>query len=172
MELYQQRALLEKDIFFLSNGKVEHGKYWSLPLGTFECTLVRSFPGEGNVEIDANVNFSLLSSMYIEGSGYGSRGKISAEGHFAVQEGDSLKTLELNEIDYVYQNGRMVKLKDGTVKNLYIKCENNKLVIKRMQIMLWVYDNKFKELKHSKDVSMVQGFSFTKNGAYSALKAQ
>ncbi len=174
---YSQRSLLEKTVYYLAEGKIGSASYWSLPLGAFPCTLKKYFPGEGKIDIDAELNFALLSSGYIEGNGYGSRGKAAAEGYFAIETKDStgkdtLVKLDISDIDYVYQNGRMVKTKKGLDQNLILACEVNKHTIKRMQIMIWRYDKEFKELKHLKDVPMITAFSFSKDGINRALRAQ
>lgn len=170
---FQTRSLLEKKVYYIYNGKIESSKYWSIPLGTFEVTLKKKFPGEGIVSFGANINFALLSSGYIEGNGYGERGKTSASANYAVEDGDSLKLLEFSDIEYVYMSGQKVKLKNKKeVQPLYIKCEDNKVQSKKISIMLWRYDNYFKELKHDKDIDRITGFAFTKEAALKALKAQ
>ncbi len=170
---YSQRSLLEKKIYYVANGKIGSASFWSLPVGKFDCTLRRYFPGEDTVQVNASINFAILSSGYVEGQGYGDRGKIGAEAQFVIQYGGTSKKLEFSDIDYVYQSGGMIKPKKGAACPLVLSCEGrNSLTIRRMQIMIWMYDNKFKELKHSKDVPNVTAFSFTKEGAYRALKAQ
>ncbi len=168
---YSQRSLLEKKVFYVANNKIGSAKFWALPLGKFDCTLNRYFPGEGKINIAAAMNFSLLSSGYIEGTGYGERGKATGEAQFAIQDGDSIKPLELGDISYVFDRGKQVKLRDGTTHPLILNCEINNLTIRRMSIMIWFYDKKFGELKHSKDVPLISAFSFTKEGALRALKA-
>ncbi len=168
---YQTRSLLEKKIFYIYNDKIQSSKYWSIPLGTFELTLNQKFPGEGLVSFGANINFALLSSGYIEGTGYGERGKASASANYAVEDGDTLRTLEFSDIEYVYMNGSKVKLKDKKeTEELYIKCDKNKVQSKKISIMIWRFDNTFKELKHDKDIDRIIGFAFTKENALKALK--
>lgn len=169
---YSTRSLLEKKIYYVANGKIGSAGYWSLPVGKFDCSLRRYFAGEDTVSVNATVNFALLSSGYIEGRGYGDRGKTSAEALFTIQDGDTLKELMLEDIDYVYQSGGMIKPKTGAACPLVLKCEINQLTVRRMQIMIWRYDKKFHELKHLKDIEGVTAFSFTKAGAYRALKAR
>ncbi len=169
---YSQRSLLEKRVYYVANGKIGSAIYWSVPVGTFDCTLNRYFPGEDSVSIEAAINFAMLSSGYVEGKGYGSRGKTSAEAQFVIQDSEGLKELDLSDIDYVYMNGGKVKPKKSAACPLILKCEGNQFTIRRMKIMIWLYDKKFKELKHSKDIDMITAFSFTKEGAYRALKAQ
>ena len=170
---YAQRSLLEKSIFFINNGKIESAKYWSVPIGKASCKLAREFAGEGKVTFDAEMNFALLSSGYIEGNGYGTRGKCGAEAQFILKETDSVnKQIDLGDIDYVYENGAKVRLKNGISADLLVKCEGNVFTISSMDIMIWIYDNTFKELKHSKDISGISAFAFTKEGAARALKTK
>ena len=169
--VYSTRSLLEKKIFYVAEGKIGTCSFWSLHLGKFDCTLNRYFAGEGDVDIKGSLNFALLSSAYIEGSGYGERGKMGGEGHFAIADGDTIRVIELGDIDYVYQSGRMVKMRNGDDQPLILSCEKNRHTIKRMKIMIWSYDKKYKELKHFKDIDMITAFSFTKEGAYRALRA-
>jgi hypothetical protein len=166
------RSLLEKKIYFLADGKVGNADYWSIPLGTFDCKLSRPFPGEGKVEFSANLNFSLISSGYIEGNGYGSRGKTNAEGYFVIDDGDSVKQLDFNDIDYIYDYGNRVVLSDGKEHKLYVYCEGNKNEPYGLQIMIWNYNKKFSELKHFKDFKDLSAFSFTKSGFAKAKIAQ
>lgn len=168
--IYTARSLLEKRVYYVANGKMGTCSFWSLHLGKFDCTLNRYFAGEGNVDIEGTLNFALLSSAYIEARGYGARGKMGAEGQFAVEDGDSVRILDLSEIDYVYDSGKMVKIKNDKACPLILTCEKNRHRILRMKIMIWTYDKKYKELKHFKDIDMVTAFSFTKEGAYRALK--
>jgi hypothetical protein len=163
--------LLEKEMYFVVNGRIERADYWALHIGKFDCTLKRYFPGEGDVPVDASLNFNVLSSGYIEGSGYGTRGKAGAEAQFAIMDGDTLRILEFSEIEYVYDSGAMIKVKNRPACPLILHSETNKHTIRRMKIMIWTYDKKFNELKHLKDVDEVTAFAFTKDGVYKALQA-
>jgi hypothetical protein len=151
-ELLSQRSLLEKKIYYIADGKIGVADYWSLPLGKFDCTLRRYFPGEDTVPIQASVNFALLSSGYIEGSGYGTRGKTGAEGQFIIQSGDTARVLDITDIDYVYLSGGMVKPLTGEAAPLILRAEQdaNRFTVRRMQILIWRFDTTFKELKHVK----------------------
>ncbi|MGD9200194.1 MAG: hypothetical protein PVI26_01410 [Chitinispirillia bacterium] len=169
---YSSRSLLEKKIYYIANGKINTCNYWSLPLGRYDCTLNRFFAGEGKIDVEATLNFTMLSSGYVEGHGYGTKGKIGSEARFAYENGDSLVPIDLKEIDYVYDGGRTVKLINQPESPLILSCEANRLSINSMKIMIWVYDKTFHELKHTKDVDHVTAFSFTKEGAVRALKAQ
>jgi len=168
---YTSRSLLEKEFYFVANGKIERADYWALHVGKFDCVLKRPFPGEGEVSFDASLNFNLLSSGYIEGTGYGTRGKAGAEAQLAIMDADTIKTLEPSEVEYVYQSGEMIKVKNRPACPLIVYSETNKMTIRRMKIMIWIYDKKYNELKHLKDVDEVTAFSYTKEGAYKALQA-
>lgn len=168
---YQSRSLLAKDLYYIENGKVETCKYWSLPLGRFQVKITQYFPGEGNVSFNAEMNYALLSSGYIEGSGYGDRGKAAANGMYAVQSGDTLRPIEFSEIDYVYMNGSKVKLSSlQEPVPLFIKSEGNKLQSRSISLMVWRMDEVYKELKHDKDIERIIGFAFTRENALKALK--
>lgn len=169
---YSSRSLLEKKVYFIAGGNIRTATFWSLHLGHHSCKLNRQFPGEGVVGIEAEINFNLLSSGYIEGTGYGSRGKASAEAKFAVRDGDSLKVLELEDLDYIYLNGRRIKPLKSEATDLILLAEDNALTVKRMKIGIWKYDKVYKELKHAGDVDMVTAFSFTQAGVQRALAAQ
>lgn len=177
---YSSRSLLEKKVYVLVGKKIITSKFWSIPLGNFDCTIKKKYPGEGDVNVDCSMNLSLLSSAYIEGSGYGSRGKMTAEGHFAIRDGDTIRTIELSEIDYIFDGGLQVALTDQKTYPLCLKIENavddktlrGRHKIRNPQIMLWKYNKVFKELKHDKDLKGVLAISFTKQGIQKAKKAQ
>ncbi|MBN1984382.1 MAG: hypothetical protein JW795_22850 [Chitinivibrionales bacterium] len=168
---YGQRSLLEKKIYYVTEGKINSCDYWSLPIGRFTCTIRRYYPGQDTIPITSDMNFSLLSNGYIEGNGYSDKGKTGAEGEFAIDSAEGIKKVGVNDIDFVYQNGSKVKLKDGSDVPLYLYCEGNKFTVSQMKIMIWRYDTFYKELKHLKDVDGVTAFSFTKEGALRSLKA-
>lgn len=173
---FQSRSLLPRDIYIITkDNSIETAKYWSLHLGNIECTLQEKFPGEGMVEFPASINMALLSSFYIEGSGYSEKkGKTKTDGLFVVMEGDSLKKLDLEEIDYVYLWGEKVKLKDeDKERDLFLVPEGmiSKHNVKKMRANF--YKKKQEEsLEPAADHQHVKGFSFTKEGALRALKAQ
>lgn len=169
---FSTRSLLEKKIYYIANGKIGTCSYWSVPLGKFDCTLNRYFAGEGKIDVQATMNFTMLSSGYVEGHGYGTKGKIGSEAQFVYEDGDSLIPIALKDIEYVYDNGRTVKLKNKPECPLVLSCEANTFSINKMQIMIWVYDKKFNELKHKEDIDHITAFAFTQANAARALKAQ
>lgn len=168
---YSSRSLLEKHIYYVNNGKIESCKFWSLYLGDHESKVPKYFPGEGDVVLDANVNYNLLSSGYVEGQGFSSRGKVRTDGRFGVAVGDSVKPLPLDSIDYVYFYGRRVKPVGKEETDLILHTAGmNRLTVKRMLLRKFRYDKTYGELKPDGDVP-IQAFSFTKKGAAQALAA-
>ncbi len=168
---YSSRSLLEKTIYYVSNGKIGTTKFWALHLGSHDVKLAKKFPGEGIVPLNAQINFSLLSSGYIEGKGYSSRGKIDASANLGIITDDTVKEIQLDSIDYVTQNGRMVKPINGERTTLIIHTENdNRKVIRELLLREFYYDKAYDELKFKEDVK-IQAFAFTKAGAQRALKA-
>ncbi len=168
---YTSRGLLEKTLYYVDEvGKTGACSFWSLYLGKHSCKLKKPFPGEGEVTIDAEVNFNFLSSLYIEGKGYGSRGKVDADAKFAVPAGDSIKVIEPEKIEFVYDYGAKIKTGDGGLTDLILHPEGNSLQIKRMLLRIFTYSKADKELKFDKDVA-IQAFSFSKAGLQEAIKA-
>ncbi|MFP4418257.1 MAG: hypothetical protein ACOC4C_05260 [Fibrobacterota bacterium] len=168
---YSSRSLLKKKIYYVSGGKIGTAEFWALHLGSHDVKLAKEFPGEGTIDVDASINFSLLSSGYIEGKGYSERGKITASAQLAQIVGEDAKDIEMDSIDFVTANGRKVKTLNGEAGTLVLHAENdNRKVIRQMLLREFYYDKAFSELKFDKDFP-IQAFSFTKAGAQKALKA-
>ncbi len=182
---YATRALLKKKIYYgTGTGKVEQALYWSLPLGKFDVTVGRKYPGEGIVPISGSANLAFISSGYIEGAGYGDRGKMSVKAQFSVEDGDTLRLLELTEIDYIYYYEdtvsfdeasvvSRVKLTDGAEKECFLRIEDdkNRGYPLGLGIMTFFMNKEYEELKLDKDLPFITGFSFTKEGAKAAEAA-
>ena len=171
---YAQRTLLKRTIYYVTgNGTVASANYWSIPMGNFDFTVQREYPGEGMVEVSGSANLSFISSGYIEGVGYGERGKMRVNADFCIEDGDTLKALALKDIDYIFYGGTKVKLNGGGTYDLYLEIEDpkNKVVAKGLSIMIYKFDKDWGELKHDKDIDRIIGISFTKDGAARAYKA-
>ena len=169
---FQARALLKKKIWFIADNKIDTTTYWSMHVGQYEMTIIKPFPGEGDVPIHGNFNFTFLSSMYIEGQGYTDRGKASEKGEYAIDNGGNMQVFELDSIDYVYGWGSKVKLLNGKDTDLLLKVQDNRLSPLGLMMGVWRYDKVYMELKKFKDVEGVCAYSFTKEGAARALAAQ
>ncbi|MBD3317683.1 MAG: hypothetical protein GF344_18000 [Chitinivibrionales bacterium] len=169
---YSSRALLEKKIYYVKDGTIGQCAFWSLYLGDHESKVPMHVAGEGEVIVDANVNYNLMSSGYIEGHGYSSRGKVTTRGKFGVTEGDGVLPIPLDSIDYVSSYGRRVKplgREDTTL--ILIAAGMNNLHIRRLLLRKFRYDKQYGELKPDGDIP-IEAFSFTKKGAARALAAQ
>jgi hypothetical protein len=170
--IYSSRGLLEKKIYYIDeNGKKGTCGFWSLHLGKHSCKLKKPFPGEGDVILDAEVNFNFLSSLYIEGKGYSSRGKVSADAKFAVPEGEGVKDIEPEQLEFIYNYGSKAKVSSVGLTDLILHSQDNQLIIKRMLLRIFAYNKQYKELKFAKDVP-IQAFSFSKAGLQEAIRAQ
>lgn len=173
---YASRAMYEKTIYLIhTDGKIEKATYWSLPLGKAEdFTVKREYPGEGIVDVMCSANLSLISSGYIDGSGYGDRGKITVKAYFMVEKEGKLVRIDLEEIDYVYYGGTKVRLKNASAdQELYIVIEDevNKVQARGLKALIYAKEKPHNSLKHTKDIDALLGFSFTKEGALKGYKA-
>ncbi len=170
---FQARGLLQKKVWFMVSGKVaDTASYWSMHLGRYECVVNQDFPGEGSVAVKANFDFNLLSSMYIEGYGYGDRGKIVQRAEYAIGDSASSTIIEVDSIDYVYGWGGKVHMKSGKDMGLVVQVQTNTMVPFGLSIDTWTFNKEMGELKKNKSVEAVSAFSFTKEGAQRAAVAQ
>jgi len=168
------RHMLKRTVFYVyGNGVVESADYWSLSLGKFDVTVQRDFPGEGVLPVVGSVNLNYLSTGYIEGNGYGEKGKMVVNADFAIEKEGTLTVLKVEEIDYIFYGGTKVALKNGEPQELYLQVEtpDNKIQAKGTSIKVFAIDKEFGELKFKKDVERIVGFSYTKEGALRAYKA-
>lgn len=168
------RSMLKRTVFFVTtDGKIQSADYWAMPMGRFDFTVKRQYPGEGEVTVNGSTNLSLISSGYIEGKGYGDRGKITVDADFMVKRSDTLTRIKLADIDFVYMGGTEIKLKNHDKEELFIMIENpeNTTQAKRLGIALYTYIKDYGEIEHARDIERIIGFSFTREGASRAWKA-
>lgn len=173
---FASRAMYEKPVYLvLPSGKIEKATYWSLPLGRAEDIKVkRAYPGEGTLDVECTVNLALISSGYIDGSGYGDRGKITVKAHFMVEKEGKLTHIDLEDIDYVFYGGTRVKLKNSEKEQelyIVIEDETNKVQARGMKALIYNKVKPHNSLKHTKDIDAILGFAFTKEAAQRGYKA-
>lgn len=169
------RNILEKKMFYLSNAnKVGQAKFWVIYLGNHDCKLIRSIPGEGNVNIDASVNFQLLSSGYVEGNGYGTKGKVDCLPTMMISVNGEEKRIVMDSIDYIYDFGRKVRMKTGDEGELVLDVENNKKFAKKFIMREYKLTEYFGEqiLKEGSEETPLMAISLTQEGIARAQKAQ
>lgn len=162
------RTMMKRTVYYVkTDGSVHKADYWSIPMGLFDITVVRDFPGEGEVKVDLGANLNFISSGYIEGVGAGERGKIYVKAEFGVMDGDSLVRVSLSDVDYIYMGGKKIKPIKGAEKDLYIMIEDPKNFVrpKRLGINVYWFDPGWGELQHKEDVYPIIAISFTEEGA-------
>ncbi|MFP4013321.1 MAG: hypothetical protein ACLFVQ_04495 [Chitinispirillaceae bacterium] len=167
------RSIIEKKIWYVGlDKKVHQARFWTIHLGRHDIKLTREFPGEGQLEIDASLNFQLLSSGYIEGSGYSSRGKVSSLPGMLMKDGEGEYKIDLDSIDYVYDFGTKVVLKNGKRGDFFINAEGTPVPPKKLMMMEFKLTEYYGEeiLKQGSDDRPIMAFSFTKKGAMQAAK--
>jgi hypothetical protein len=169
------KGMIESKAWYVdTDKKVKEISYWRVYLGDYDVKLKRNYPGEGQIEVAAGMNFQFFpagpSKGFIEGNGQSSRGRVSSlPGMRIVSGGGDGEEIKTEEIDYIYDYGTKVALKDGRKGNFMIGAEGGGLLeIKRFQLSEYVkMKGRFgeEELKEVKDRVPVIGISFTKEGA-------
>ncbi len=177
LPVHALQGMLEKKMHYITaaDKQVDTVSYWAMYLGNYEVTIERKFPGKPKEPVDASFNFNLLSNGYIEGKGYCEEGKIQAEADFkVVVDSANQRTFSPEEILYVYDYGRKVKLSDGTMGNLYIAFDGVKEIIKKLQLRIYRFQKQYGEemLKEDHDDTdiILYGFSFSEQGINKAIK--
>lgn len=170
------KSLLEKSIYWISpaNGKIDSTKYWKMFIGKYEAvTLVRKFPGEDSLPVNADINLMVLSSGYIEGSGYTAKGRVDCTATFVIDTGAGAVKLPVDSIEYVFAGGAKVKPRGGKVYDCALDIEGNKAPgIKTMLLTKYklVVDADERNLKPLGDVN-ITFFAFSKSALAAAQKA-
>jgi hypothetical protein len=171
----EAKSLLEKTIFFFNPdlNKIDSAKYWTVFLGSYPSTLERKFPGEEPQKVTCDLNFNLLSSGYVEGYGMSRKGRIDCEGTMMAEGGSGGQRVTLDSVDYVFDNARSVKLKNGPTLTFYLDVEGNKVMLRKKltlkKFRLQIIDED-RNLKPAGDVD-VTWFAFSKPAALAAQKA-
>ena len=168
------KNLLEKSIYFLNptTKKIENAKYWKVFLGSYPGTLSRKFPGEDTMMLTCDLNFTLLSSGYVEGYGYTRKGRVDCEADI-MAEGGSARKIVLDSVEYVFNNGKSIKMKNGAVLNTFLDVEGNKVTLHK-PLTLTKYNLRIeyeeRNLKPAGD-AVVRWFAFSKSAIAAAQKA-
>lgn len=172
------KGMIESKAWYVdSDRKVHEISYWRIFLGDYDVKLKRNYPGEGQIEVNAGMNFQFFpagpNKGFIEGNGQSIKGKVqSLPGMRIVSGGGEGEEVKMDVIDYIYDYGTKVALKDGRKGNLMIGAEGGGLLeIKRFQLSEYKKEKGRygeEELKEIKDRVPVIGISFTKEGAMRA----
>jgi hypothetical protein len=170
------KSLLEKSIYWINpdNGKIDSTKYWKMFIGKYESvTLVRKFSGEDSLPVNADINLMVLSSGYIEGSGYTAKGRVDCTATFVIDTGAGAIKLPVDSIEYMYAGGAKVKPRGGRVYDCAIDVEGNKEPgIKKLLLTKYklVVDVDERNLKPQGDMT-ITFFAFSKSSLAAAQKA-
>jgi hypothetical protein len=169
------RSLLGRKVYYATSpaNKISEAEYWFVYLGQHECTLNRKYPGEEMVQVTGNMNLSLLSSGYIDGTGYSSRGKIDCVPTMKIKTDSVECTLDLDSIDCIFDYGQKVRTVKGLVGELVIDIEGQPKTAKRFLLteykMTTSADGE-RELKKTGDDIMLSAIAFSKEGIARAIK--
>jgi hypothetical protein len=169
------KGMIESKAWYVDTDKKLHEmSYWRVYLGDYDVKLKRNYPGEGQIEVPAGMNFQFFpagpNKGFIEGNGQSTKGKVSSlPGMRIVSGGGEGEEIKMEEVDYIYDYGTKVALKDGRKGNFMIGAEGGGLLeVKRFQLSEYKKEKgRFgeEELKEIKDRVPVIGISFTKDGA-------
>jgi hypothetical protein len=171
------KSLLEKPMYWINpdNGKIDSTKYWKLFIGKYDAvTLVRKFPGEDSLPINADINLTVLSSGYIEGSGFTAKGRVDCTATFVIDTGSGTVKLPVDSIEYVFAGGAKVKPRGGKVCDIALDIEGNKAPgIKKILLTKYklVVDVDERNLKPQGDMNITL-FAFSKSALAAAQKAE
>lgn len=169
------RNILEKKIQYInSNGKIGQARFWVVFLGNFEVKLTKKFPGEGEQQIDASVNYQIISSGYIEGNGYCAKGKIDHKPAMVISNANGEKKIDLDSIDYIYDFGAKVTLLNGETGDFFMDVDGTKLSPKKFLMREYTLTNYYGEeiLKEGSTEIPLSALALTKEGIARAQKAQ
>jgi hypothetical protein len=163
--------LLEKKIYYIAYGKISECSYWTVFFGNHPVKLTRTFPGEEPVEIEVDMNFSLISSGYMEGWGQTERGRIECDPVLMIKTEKGEKEIELKDIAAVFDSGEKVKTVDGTVGELLIGAEGNRIAPYKIILRYYSHfdDQGEAVLSHEDDYPIV-AFAFNKAEMQEMLK--
>ena len=171
-----QRGMLERKAWFVDgNNKISEMLYWRIYLGEYDVKLKRNVDGEGQINVSATMNFDFFSSGYIEGNGFGSKGKVNSLPGMRIRlgGGESVE-IKINDIDYIYDYGTKVVTKDGRRGDFMIGAEGGSLLeIKRFQLSEYrMVKGSFgeMELKEASDRMPIVALAFSKEAAAKAAK--
>lgn len=169
----QARSILEKTLYYVSDGAVRSAKYWTMHLGNHDVKLTRRYPGEDERPIDATVNLSMVSSGYVEGNGYGERGVVQARAQVALLADDEVTGVAVDSVDYVAGGGEVLRLLNGRTGRMGVSVEGFPVEPRRLQLWIYQMGHEYGEdiLRKTDDID-ISAFSFTKEGIARAQKAR
>jgi len=162
---FRQRVMTESKVHFtMLDGRVQTADFWQLKLGRFEVDLVRSFPGQGNLPVNGNVNIMFMSGGYLEGNGFGNRGRINANAEFAVKRNGDFQMIRQEAIEYIFFGGSRVKLVEAEEEEdlfIFIESKENVYQAKDFSLSIFVNNRATRELELRDDIEGITAIAFT-----------
>jgi hypothetical protein len=168
------RSILNRKMFYLNavTNKVAEAKYWFVYLGQQECTLDRKYPGEESQQVTGSMNLSLLSSGYIEGSGYSAKGKIDCMPSMKIKNDKGDRAITIDSIDCIFEFGQKVRTISGDVGDFIIDIEGQPKTATRFLLTEYrmVTTDGEGELKKISDDVPLSAIAFSKEGIARAIQ--
>jgi hypothetical protein len=171
------RSLLGRRMYYMtyaSSNKIVEAKYWFVYFGQHECTLNRKYPGEEMQQVTGNMNLSLLSSGYIEGTGYSARGKIDCAPTMKIKTDSGEYAIDLDSIDCIFDFGQKVRTVKGKTGDFIIDIEGQPKTANRFMLteykMTTGVDGE-RELKKTGDDIRLSAIAMSREGVTRAMKA-
>jgi len=171
-----QRGMVQRKVWYVdANKKIHEAIYWRIYLGDYDVKLKRHVDGKGQITVNAGMNFQFFSAGYIEGNGHSAEGKMSSLPGMRIRTGGEAVEVKINDIDYIYDYGTKVVMKDGRRGEFLIGMVESDgggvLEVKRFQFTEY---KEFKgsfgeiELKETKDREPIVALAFSKEAAAKA----
>jgi hypothetical protein len=162
------RSILERKVFYVNTvtGKSGLAKFWVVFLGTHEVTLTRKYPGEEPQKVSGNMNLQLLSSGYIEGNGYSTKGKLECLPVMKMKNDKGITQISIDSIDCIYDFGGKVRTLKGETGEFIVDCEGQMITPTKFLMREYKMTNYYGEeiLKEGSDEIKVSAIAFTKEG--------
>jgi hypothetical protein len=162
------RSILERKVFYVNTvtGKSGLAKFWVVFLGTHEVTLTRKYPGEEPQKVSGNMNLQLLSSGYIEGNGYSTKGKLECLPVMKMKNDKGITQISIDSIDCIYDFGGKVRTLKGETGEFIVDCEGLMITPTKFLMREYKMTNYYGEeiLKEGSEEIKVSAIAFTKEG--------
>jgi hypothetical protein len=169
------RGMIERKAWYVdADGRVSAEMlYWRVYLGDYDVKIKRTFPGHGEVTVDAGMNFQFFSAGYIEGNGASARGRVTDLPAMRIRVDGSTSEIRIDAIDYIYDYGTKVATKDGRKGDFLFQLQGEGPTLEPKRFQLTEFRQQKgqwgeMELKAVNDRVPIIGISFTREGAQRA----
>jgi hypothetical protein len=160
--------MLERKVQYqnAATGKIGEAKYWFVYLGSRDCTLNRKYFCEEIQPVTGGMNFSLLSSGYIEGNGYSAKGKLESLPGMKIRNEQGERLITLDSIECIYEYGEKVLMTGGERGDFVIDIEGTPMTARKFELTEYklVEVDGEKTLKPAGDAVKLSAIAFVKGG--------